>query len=104
LKQISLDLAYSFVSRYSQILPNEQFTLLTFLKMMGTNYNDPIEMSATGIAKLTGFDERTVQRHVAKLKVRNIITIENTYVGKGHYCGANKYVVVGWAEWVKKHA
>jgi len=102
--KISLDLAFDFVNQYSQILPNEQFILLTLIKLLGPNYHGQIHMGAINVAKLTGFDRRTIQRHIAKLKLRNIILIENTYVGDGNYSAPNKYTVIGWSQWVESHA
>ena len=101
--KISFDLAFDFVNQYSQILPNEQFILLTLIKLLGRNYNDQVHVSASAIAKITGFDMRTVQRHIAKLKIRNIISIENTYLGDGNFSGSNKYTIIGWSKWVKTH-
>lgn len=102
--KISLDLAFDFVNQYRQILPNEQFTLLTCIKILGSDYNGQICASAPAMAEHTGFDVRTIQRHLAKLKIRKIIEIENTFVGDGYYSGPNKYRVLGWSEWVKSHA
>lgn len=103
-KNISLNLAYDFVNQFKQILPNEQFILLTLIKITGTDYRGFVQMSTPEIAKIMGFHSRTIQHHVAKLKVRNIIDIENTYVGDSLYTGPNKYRIVGWPEWVEKHA
>lgn len=103
MKNISLDLAFEFVNQYRQILPNEQFTLLTFIKLLGTNYKNSIQIAAPEIAEITGFKSRTIQRHVAKLKLRKIIIIERSFKGGGAFCGPNIYTVVGWADWVEKH-
>ena len=102
-EKISLELAFDFVNRYSQILPNEQFILLTFIRILGQNYKGQIHISGSEVAKLTGIDARTVQRHVAKLKLRNIITVEHTYIGDGHNAGSNKYTLTGWQKWVEDH-
>jgi len=101
--KISLEMAFEFVNQYSQILPNEQFILLTLIKLLGPDYRGQIHMAAADVAKITGFDSRTVQRQVAKLKLRNIIDIENTYLGTGNFSGSNKYRVIGWPEWVEMH-
>ena len=101
--KIPLDLAFDFVNKYRQILPNEQFILLTLIRLLGSDYDNQVQMSALKLAEITGFDSRTIERHIAKLKLRNIILIENTYHGVGSYSGSNKYTIVGWSEWVKEH-
>ena len=102
-KNISLHFALDFVNQHSQILPKEKFIILTFINLLGDDYKDQLNLSAQEISDATGYNRRSVQRYTSKLRIRNILEIENTYIGKGFYCGSNKYRVVGWPEWIENH-
>lgn len=102
-KKISLDLAFDFITQHFQILPKEKYILLTLIKLLGNDYSGQVQMSALELSKASGYNYRSVQRHLAKLKIRNLIEIENVYIGSGGYCASNKYRVVGWPQWVESH-
>ena len=101
---VSLNLALNFINCHSQILSSEKYIVLTLIHLLGNDYGGQVCLSATDIGEATVYDKRSVQRHVAKLSIRNVIEIENTYVrSKGLYCGPNKYRVMDWAAWVENH-
>lgn len=71
--------------------------------LLGQDHAGSVALSTREIAEVTGQDDRTVQRYVAKLKIRNLLDIENTTVeGMKGYKGPNKYRVIGWPEWMQR--
>ena len=102
---LDLSLALDFIGQHTQTLPGERLIVLSIIKMLGNDHAGQVSIPVHKIADITGLDERTVQRYISKLKIRNLLEIERSYVkGLGGYKGPNKYRLIGWPEWVEKHA
>lgn len=99
---ISLNTAYDFVSQHKELTGGEQFTLLSLIKFLGNNYREQIQVSVKKLSENTGISLRSIQRHMAKFEIRELVIVENTRTEIGTN-GCNKYKIVGWAEWVMLH-
>jgi len=103
-KNLGLEITIKFIDQHKQILPAERHFILLMILLTNEEPTGQIQSSALELSKIMGLHVRTVQRYISKLRIRNILDVENTFIpGCGEYDGPNKYRVTGWSEWAASH-